>query len=340
MNSTQQAICDELVEKYYHDNETQLDKKVAKKNNLTRTGLRNAIASGVDDLTRCEPDALSYSSFKFKRQLEWYIRRATYYYLNEPLTYRVVRSFSNLKLPYEDKLSAVRVGFINALNKFNPDRGIQFSTYAYRVMQNEVIAANNKYKRSTTIKEKARKIYATNDGIITNITPSRDAHKVIFKGEKVQLVDVKITAENRSTTVYHYLYNLSKKVVIGAKIKQGNLLGTTAGVENAIGSTDEILTNEHTKNTRFSNPFNYEEDDPAKQLEDEHMHDVLQAAIKALSKKEQLVITRKYLDLDHANRQQIAKELNCKRYEVATIEKSALAKLKLAFTKQDINSLK
>lgn len=339
MNSTQQAICDELVEKYYHDNEAQLDKKVAKKNNLTRTGLRNAIASGVDDLTRCEPDALSYSSFKFKRQLEWYIRRATYYYLNEPLTYRVVRSFSNLKLPYEDKLSAVRVGFINALNKFNPDRGIQFSTYAYRVMQNEVIATNNKYKRSTTIKEKARKIYANYAGTIVEISPSHDAHKVIFKGKKVDLVDVKISDENR-TTIYHYLYNLGKKVVLNATIKQGDLLGTTAGVENAIASTDEILTNEHTKNTMFSNPFNYESDDPAKQLEDEHMHDVLQAAIKTLSKKEQLVITRKFLDLDHANREQIAKELNCKRYEVATIEKSALAKLKLAFTKQDINSLK
>lgn len=339
MNSTQQAICDELVEKYYHDNEAQLDKKVAKKNNLTRTGLRNAIASGVDDLTRCEPDALSYSSFKFKRQLEWYIRRATYYYLNEPLTYRVVRSFSNLKLPYEDKLSAVRVGFINALNKFNPDRGIQFSTYAYRVMQNEVIAANNKYKRSTTIKERARKIYANYAGTIVEISPSHDAHKVIFKGKKVDLVDVKISDENR-TTIYHYLYNLGKKVALNATIKQGDLLGTTAGVENAIASTDEILTNEHTKNTMFSNPFNYESDDPAKQLEDEHMHDVLQAAIKTLSKKEQLVITRKFLDLDHANREQIAKELNCKRYEVATIEKSALAKLKLAFTKQNINSLK
>lgn len=340
MNSTQKDICNELVDKYYYDNEAQLDKKVAKKNNLTRAGLRNAIASGVEDLARCEPDYLSYSSFKFKRQLEWYIRRATYYYLNEPLTYRVVRSFSNLKLPYEDKLSAVRVGFINALNKFNSDRGIQFSTYAYRVMQNEVIAANNKFKRSTTIKEKARKIYANCDGIITEIVPSQDAHKVIFKSKKVQLVDVKISDHSQSIMIYHYLYNLSKKVVIGQQIKQGDLLGTTAGVENEIASTDEILTNEHTKNTKLSNPFNFNTDDPASQMENQHMHDALLNAIQSLSKREQLVITRKFLDLNHANREQIAKELNCKRYEVATIEKSALAKLKQALAKEDITSIK
>lgn len=339
MNSTQQLICDELVEKYYHDNKDQLNKKVAKKNNLNKTGLRNAIMSGIEDLEKYEPNYQSYSNFKFKRQLEWYIRRATYYYLNEPLTYRVARSFNNLKLPYEDKISAVRVGFINALNKFNPDRGIQFSTYAYRVMQNEVIAANNKYKRSTTIKEKARKIYANQEGVVISINSSQDAHKVVFKGKRVTPVDVKIANDNQTIT-YPYLYNLNQKVVIGQQIEQGYQLGLTAGVENDISSTDEILANEHTKNTKLNNPFNYHDNNPITELEDSQKHDVLLAAIKSLSKQEQLVITRKFLDLHHANREQIAKELNCKRYEVATIEKSALQKLKKALLKENITNPK
>lgn len=339
MNSTQQLICDELVEKYYHDNEAQLNKKVAKKNNLNKTGLHNAVMSGIEDLEKYEPNYPSYSNFKFKRQLEWYIRRATYYYLNEPLTYRVARSFNNLKLPYEDKISAVRVGFINALNKFNPDRGIQFSTYAYRVMQNEVIAANNKYKRSTTIKEKARKIYANQDGIIVKISPSQNAHKVVFKGKQVTLVDITLTSKHQ-TIIYPYLYNLTAKVAVGNHIKQGDKLGLTAGVENEINSTDEILANEHTKNTKLSNPFNYDTNDPITELENNQKHDALLAAIQTLSKQEQLVITRKFLDLHHANREQIAKELNCKRYEVATLEKSALSKLKTALLKENITSAK
>jgi len=57
---------------------------------------------------------------------------------NQRLLHHILKRFSYADEPYEDLLQVANVGLIKAAQNFDPDRGIQFSTYATALVDGEV----------------------------------------------------------------------------------------------------------------------------------------------------------------------------------------------------------
>lgn len=333
MNDEQKAIYDELVAHYDQVNEKALHRKKAKKNGLTTEGLHKTALSGFDDLIKYEPDWQTFSLPKFRKKLDWYMKRAVNYYMNEALTYTVARKFGNLNLPLEEREAATRAGFVIALNNFDESKGFQFSTFAWTIMSNEIKAAYKRRQKAMVVKQKPRDILATNDGFIFQIAQSRNSRKIMFQGERIIPDDVFVYENNgNSEKVYEYLYDLSPEIKEGASIKKGQRLGKTAGVETEVASVDKIMDDAVDRyDPVFSNPLNNESDNdplPDSLLEKSIVNADLQKAVKSLSKQEQLIITQRFLMPKKTNRSTVARSMQTTEYQITKIEKSALAKLK------------
>lgn len=63
---------------------------------------------------------------------------------NLRLVFSVANKFRYLGLPYEDLVQEGSLGLIKAIERFDPERGFQFSTYAYRVISQTIHLALDK----------------------------------------------------------------------------------------------------------------------------------------------------------------------------------------------------
>lgn len=57
---------------------------------------------------------------------------------NIKTVYYVANKFSTYTVTQEDLISAGMLGYAKALKKFNPDRGVKFSTFAINCIKNEI----------------------------------------------------------------------------------------------------------------------------------------------------------------------------------------------------------
>ena len=57
---------------------------------------------------------------------------------NQRLLHHVLKRFSTADEPYEDLLQVANLGLIKAAQRFDPDKGVRFSTYAVPVIEGEV----------------------------------------------------------------------------------------------------------------------------------------------------------------------------------------------------------
>lgn len=327
----EKEIFDELFEYYHNQDYPQLRRATAKKFGLSKEGLDNAILSGLRDFEEYENDVDEMSPAKYRKKLKWYIQRSTYYYANQGLAFSVTKHFNNIDLPEEDRFEAAQAGFVTALETFDETKGVQFSTYAWRVMFNEIIGANKKYQRPKLVKQKARVIFAKEDGFIYDITESQNSRKVLFKGEKIHPKDVVVEInDGMSEKIYPYLYDLSEDIKPGALIKKGQRLGMTAGVETDVASVESIVESDEHGDTNFINPmkFGRREENADDNLEKESIIAEIYEAINHLPKIEQIIITKRFLGNKKENRKQVAKEVQLSEYRVQKYEKHALSKLK------------
>lgn len=335
----EKEIFDELFEYYHNQDYPQLRRATAKKFGLSKEGLDNAIISGLRDFETYEDNVDEMSPAKYRKKLKWYIQRSTYYYANQGLAFSVTKHFNNIDLPEEDRFEAAQAGFVTALETFDESKGVQFSTYAWRVMFNEIIGANKKYQRPKLVKQKARVIFAKEDGFIYDIKPSQNSRTVLFKGEKVKPQDVIVEINNgMSEKIYPYLYDLSPDIKPGNIIKKGQRLGMTAGVETDVASVESIVESDEHGDTDFINPMRLgqPEENANDNLEKEAIISEIYAAINHLSKIEQIIITKRFLGHKKENRKQVAKEVQLSEYRVQKHEKHALQQLKEELSSADI----
>lgn len=66
---------------------------------------------------------------------------------NMLLVYYVVKMFQNSGIPHDELTSIAMVGYAKALNKFDTDRDVKFSTYAINCIKNEILFFLRKEKR-------------------------------------------------------------------------------------------------------------------------------------------------------------------------------------------------
>ncbi|MBG9689410.1 hypothetical protein ABD91_00515 [Lysinibacillus sphaericus] len=70
---------------------------------------------------------------------------------NKKLIYKVIsKYYMKCRLSKEDIVSAAHYGFVNAIKTFSESKGVKFSTYCYKVMNNEIFVNINyfKYKKN------------------------------------------------------------------------------------------------------------------------------------------------------------------------------------------------
>ncbi|WP_028392748.1 sigma-70 family RNA polymerase sigma factor [Bacillus cihuensis] len=65
---------------------------------------------------------------------------------NIRLVYKVVWKFRNMPFDYDDILSAGMFGFNNALNSYDPNENVKFSTFAYTCIKNEIYLFMNEQR--------------------------------------------------------------------------------------------------------------------------------------------------------------------------------------------------
>lgn len=66
---------------------------------------------------------------------------------NMLLVYYVVKMFQSSGIPHDELTSIAMVGYAKALNKFDTDRDVKFSTYAINCIKNEILFFLRKEKR-------------------------------------------------------------------------------------------------------------------------------------------------------------------------------------------------
>lgn len=66
---------------------------------------------------------------------------------NISLIYYIVKKFSNTGISYDELCSIAYVGYAKALDTFEYDRNVKFSTYAYNCIKNEILFFLRKEKK-------------------------------------------------------------------------------------------------------------------------------------------------------------------------------------------------
>lgn len=309
----------DAVDIVFEEYQDQFTKKVAIKNDRKPEKLLEAIQAEYNQLDLGELT---------EEEILDRLRRAAFAYMNEPLMYKLVRKFDNLSLPEDEKVSAARIGFTIAMNNFDPTLGYQFSTFAWRIISNEIIHANGIYLRPMTYNDSDRDIYATGYGEVINITPSSNYRKVVYKGEEMELKDITVK-EDRSEKIYPYIYNLT--VEVGDNVSPGQILGRTAGAIIEVGSADELIDSEDIGDVQFKNVLNDKEIKTADQfVVSDAIKEVLESKIETFSEDEQRVIRERFYGDVKVPRKELAKKMGLSEYMVAKTEKKLIAELKEA----------
>ena len=207
-------------------------------------------------------------------------------------------SKKNKKIPLEDMIDEGFIGLIKAIEKFEPERGYKFSTYAFSWIQQAI----------------TRYIANTGDMIRVPVHFSDSLSKIKhFENEymiqhNVDFVDDEITSKELKISV--------------DKIKRYK-----KATQN-ISSLDVVI--DENENTRMDITEDKYAINPESSIMNTCLHDALMKVIKTLDKRESFIIINRY-NLDHSNNimslNEIAEKFNLTKERIRQIESNALKKL-------------
>lgn len=139
---------------------------------------------------------------------------------NQGLLHTVLRRFSYLPDPYEDLMQVANMGLIKAVQRFEPSRGVEFSSYATAIVDGEIrhylrdnvlmrrprwlrkaekniertsIELTRNLKRRPTLKELAQEVNISAEGVMEILAASA--------GAGLHLIDDSINRESLSRPV-------------------------------------------------------------------------------------------------------------------------------------------
>lgn len=323
-NATQEILMN-VMREYEDKYEEYLTKRIAINNNRTKEGLLAAISAGVDKFEADDREGVTDIE-DFEAKLRNQVERSTYFYINEPLIWRLVRKFDNLPIDEMDRFEAAAQGFVVAQNIFDPTRGFQFSTLAWRLMANEIIGLDKKRKRQTVVKQPDYAVICRDDCEVIFSERSRDARIIRVKGEVVDLYDIVVKERDGHEHRYRYLYfPKTESLNAGYKFKRGDIVGYTAGIETEIGSMDVYINNDEHGDVVFHNPMAKNDeayDGPDALLMREAILDKFRNVITSLPALEQYIVRERLLPRKPRARAVIAKELGLTDSRLSKLEKN------------------
>ena len=326
-----QAVTNSVLAEYDHKYDDYLKKKVAVNNHRTKEGLLKAINAGLDEFYNDNPEQHKTIE-EYEAALRNKVERSTYFYINEPLIWRVVRKFDNLNIPESERYEAAAHGFVVAQNIFDPSRGFQFSTISWHIMCNEIIGFNKKYMRQRIIKEPDRAIICRDDATVTSVEPSKDARIVRVKGEPVDLYDIEVKEHDGQQHLYRYIYFPPEGIAAGYKLKRGDQIGFTAGVENEIASMNAFMDSDDHGDAVFHNPLakqNEAYSRPDTSVMRDEIMEKFRTIVDGMTPLEQFVIRERLLPRRPKSRAVLAKEIGLTDAKLAKIEQRTREELKM-----------
>ncbi len=199
---------------------------------------------------------------------------------------------------FDDLLSAGTVGLIQAVDRYNPDRGVKFETYAISRIRGAIIdslRALDHLPRS--VRQKARQIDDANKRLSATLNrPPSDAEVAEYLGVSLD-------------SYYDILIDASRVTV--------SLDGLLGGQETTDGAPVPVELDDPTSH-----------DEVTSGIERAEMVEALSAAVGHLPKRERLVVALYYQD--EMTMKEISKVLGISESRVCQLHSRALAKLRSA----------
>jgi len=222
------------------------------------------------------------------------------------LVAKIAIKFKNYGLPISDLVSEGNLGLIQAVKKFDPDRGFRFSTYAMwwvkAYIQEYILKSWSLVKIGTTIAQKK---------LFFNL------HKI---KRRIKNNDDKNLSEEQIERISGDL-NVSKKEV---KEMESRLSGSDISIDSPIDDDEESL---NIKNSLASHEANQEQIIIENQ-EKNHREYVLREAFAVLNDRERDILIKRQMSEISMTLEELSKIYKISRERIRQIEQNALDKMK------------
>ena len=94
---------------------------------------------------------------------------------NIKLAYYVAKRFLNSGIEYDDLVSVASLGLVKAAKKFKQDKGVQFHTFAMRVMTNEILMELRSVRRREHCVSLSEKVLGEEEDVeLMDMIPDRE----------------------------------------------------------------------------------------------------------------------------------------------------------------------
>lgn len=221
---------------------------------------------------------------------------------NIGLVHHVVKRFMGRGCEMEDLFQLGSIGLIKAIDRFDVDYGVRFSTYAVPMIVGEIrrfLRDDGILKVSRSIKENIWKIKQTREKLSHELGREVTLQELSKEsGISVEDIVVAMDADHDVESIYKKVYQ-----------SDGNEIYLV-----------DMLGNDSSKNTALGAAGNEGEQLLYKMLIDE--------ILEKLDKKEQLLIKLRYYD--NQTQTQVAKKLGMSQVQVSRLEKKVLLKMREA----------
>ncbi len=203
--------------------------------------------------------------------------------------------FANRGIPLEDLAQVGMIGLVNAVDRFDPDRGIKFSTFATPTIVGEIRRYFRDKAWSLKVPRRLQELNLTISKVTEELT------KKLCHPPTIQDIMEAIGTSEEETIEAMELGNAYDTVSLDTRIESGG--------ESAPMSLAEFVG---------------EEDASLQKLEE---HGDLMHAINSLDPRDKAVIYYRFFQ--ELSQTQVAERLNISQMHVSRIQQKALAKLKL-----------
>jgi len=213
----------------------------------------------------------------------------------------LARKFANRGEPLEDLIQVGMIGLINAIDRFDPDRGIRFATYATPTIVGEIRRYFRDRGWAVKVPRRLQELNLAANKAIDDLTQRLDRAPTV--SELAQELNIS-EAEALEAMELGELYELpSLDSDLGGESDE-----TRSRLADYVGRVDEEIE-------RFERRAR------------------LNQALQSLTPRERKIIELRFFD--NLSQTQVAKQLNISQMHVSRLQQRALAKLRGAVREQD-----
>lgn len=200
------------------------------------------------------------------------------------------------EVEFADYLQLARVGLVESVDRFDPDQGAQFRTFAARRMHGAIL---NGLERST---EKSQQIAVR----------KRVQQERLQAAKSVARDRAKAKGANAPDELFEYLADVGVGLALGVLLEGSGMIdGEAFGVASPVASPEAVYV---------------------QQTELQRLQGLVREAVDQLSAQEQVVVRRHYLQ-EHPF-EQVATHLGLSKGRISQIHKAALQKLRDALAQR------